>query len=244
MTQENRPSPQFKPLYEQVKELIIERIVEGVWKPGEVLPSEFQLADRLNVSQGTVRKALNTLTEENVVFRRQGVGTFVSKHTLQEMLFHFFRFKHNNGESDTLPSADIIDIQILEAEPKVAQALHLTTTDKVIRLHRVRIIHNEPCIRELIYLPHRYFGDLHLEETLPHALYNFYQNTFNISIRNAVDSITAVLSDEIDAQMLSIDVGQPLLEVERVATALDGRLVEYSISRAHSSNMHYEVKIT
>ncbi|MCZ2722643.1 GntR family transcriptional regulator [Marinomonas sp. 15G1-11] len=244
MTQENRPSPQFKPLYEQVKELIIERIVGGVWKPGEVLPSEFQLADMLNVSQGTVRKALNTLTEENVVFRRQGVGTFVSKHTLQEMLFHFFRFKHHLGESADLPTADIIDLQIMGAEPKVALALNLASDDKVIRLHRVRIINGDPCIRELIYLPHHYFGDLHLEAALPHALYNFYQNTFNITIHNAVDSITADLSNATDAKLLNIEVGQPLLEVARVATALDGRLVEYSISRAHSKNLHYEVKIT
>ncbi|MFT2110434.1 GntR family transcriptional regulator [Marinomonas sp. 2405UD68-3] len=244
MTQKNRLSPQFKPLYEQVKELIIERIVGGIWKPGEVLPSEFQLADMLEVSQGTVRKALNTLTEENIVFRRQGVGTFVSNHTLQEMLFHFFRFKHDCGEGSELPTANLIDIQLLDATPTIANALELKKDTRVIQLHRVRIINDEPCIRELIYLPYHYFGDLHLESTLPHALYNFYQNTFNISIRNAVDSIKAVLSNAIDAELLEVEENQPLLEVARIATALDGRRVEYSISRAHSANMHYEVKIT
>ena len=84
------PSLAFQPLYQQVAEYIKQLIVERRWQPGEMLPSEFKLADEFNVSQGTVRKALTLLTDTKIVTRRQGVGTFVSEHTAQDALFRFF----------------------------------------------------------------------------------------------------------------------------------------------------------
>lgn len=87
------PSLAFQPLYQQVAEYIKQLIVERRWQPGEMLPSEFKLADEFNVSQGTVRKALTLLTDTKIVNRRQGVGTFVSEHTAQDALFRFFHCK-------------------------------------------------------------------------------------------------------------------------------------------------------
>ena len=67
---------------------MIQRVVSGDWKPGELLPSEMKLAVEYHVSQGTVRKALDELTAENVVVRRQGRGTFVAEHDDHRALFH------------------------------------------------------------------------------------------------------------------------------------------------------------
>src|SRR5919205_918574 len=66
----------YRPLYRQVRELLVRRLAEGVWQPGQLLPSEGQLAAELGVSQGTVRKALDSLTAERLLVRRQGRGTF------------------------------------------------------------------------------------------------------------------------------------------------------------------------
>ena len=75
-----RETSSHKPLYQQVDNIIRRRLIDGVWEPGDALPSEMQLASELNVSQGTVRKALNDMVAENLLFRRQGLGTFVSEH--------------------------------------------------------------------------------------------------------------------------------------------------------------------
>ena len=50
----------YRPLYRQVRALLVRRLAEGVWQPGQLLPSEGQLAAELGVSQGTVREALDT----------------------------------------------------------------------------------------------------------------------------------------------------------------------------------------
>ena len=242
-TSTSQPSQTFKPLYKQVQELITERIIEGSWKPGEILPSEFQLADLLGVSQGTVRKALNALTEDNVLFRRQGVGTFVSEHTLQKMMFHFFHFKSDNGDIPELPYAQLLETQLITPDEHLRTVFDLTSDEKVIEIHRVRSINNTASIRELIYLPHRYFADLHKEEKLPHSLYHYYQQHFNITVHKATDRLKAVLADDQDQSVLNIAAGQPLLEVIRTARALDGRTVEYRISRANSEDLHYLVEL-
>jgi GntR family transcriptional regulator len=239
---DKKPGPHFQPLYQQVQQLITERIVEGEWKPGEMLPSEFQLADLLGVSQGTVRKALNALTEERVVFRRQGVGTFVSEHTLQKLLFHFFHFTDDDGVAE-FPNAELKDISLTDADDEVAQALDITPGSRVLRIHRVRTLNERPSIRELIYLAYKDFGDLHKEASLPHSLYHFYQKAFNITVHKAADRLKATLANAEDAEQLSVEIGHPLLQVSRVARALDGRIVEYRVSRANSDHLHYLVEL-
>ena len=65
-------TPAFSPLYQQIKGLILQSMQSGEWKPGEMIPSEMDLAARYRVSQGTVRKAIDELSADNLVVRRQG----------------------------------------------------------------------------------------------------------------------------------------------------------------------------
>ena len=74
-------TPGRGPLYRQIREWIVARIVHGDWRPGDILPSEIKLAAEFGVSQGTVRKAVDALVAENLVIRHQGKGTYVTVHT-------------------------------------------------------------------------------------------------------------------------------------------------------------------
>src|SRR5437763_9472601 len=82
-------SPTFSPLYQQIKALITQSLQSGEWKPGELIPSEVELAGRYKVSQGTVRKAIDELAAEQLVVRRQGKGTFVGSHKEDRTHFRF-----------------------------------------------------------------------------------------------------------------------------------------------------------
>src|SRR4029077_10636831 len=79
-----------RPLYAKVREQLVERIRSGVWKPGQLIPSEFEIAAEFGVSQGTARKAISALAAERLVMRQQGRGTFVVEHTPAHVLFRFF----------------------------------------------------------------------------------------------------------------------------------------------------------
>src|SRR5687767_15882712 len=90
--------PARRPLYEQIKILLTNSLVAGEWKPGEAIPSEMELAERYHVSQGTVRKAIDALAAENILFRRQGKGTFVASHSEPAYQYRFLRMKPDAGE--------------------------------------------------------------------------------------------------------------------------------------------------
>ncbi|MCX7221347.1 MAG: GntR family transcriptional regulator, partial [Burkholderiales bacterium] len=88
----------FSPLYQQIKALLVQALDAGEWKPGESIPSEIELASRFQVSQGTVRKAVDELAAEHLLTRRQGKGTFVSTHQEPRVRFRFLRLALNEGE--------------------------------------------------------------------------------------------------------------------------------------------------
>ena len=86
-------TPAFSPLYQQIKTLILQSLQGGEWKPGDVIPSEQDLALRFKVSQGTVRKAIDELAADNLVVRRQGKGTFVATHAERHTQYRFLRLQ-------------------------------------------------------------------------------------------------------------------------------------------------------
>src|SRR4030065_402393 len=90
-------SPPFSPFYRQIKNLILQGLASGEWRPGEAIPSEAELAIRFNVSQGTVRKAIDEMAAENLVVRKQGKGTYVASHNDPRAFFRFLRVVPNEG---------------------------------------------------------------------------------------------------------------------------------------------------
>lgn len=236
------PSLAFQPLYQQVAEYIKQLVVERRWQPGEMLPSEFRLADEFKVSQGTVRKALNLLTDTKIVTRRQGVGTFVSEHTAQDALFRFFPLQAD-GKGAELPKAELLHIEQVSPNKSVQNALTITGKEKVTKLERRRILDNEFCMLETIYLPAKYFSGIHERKDIPHTLYHFYQTDFNQTVFKTRDSIKAVLASEDDAKLLQIEAGTALLLVTRVTESIDGKLIEYRESKCRSDLYHYQVEL-
>lgn len=238
----SHPGLAFQPLYKQVEEHVTQLIVEQRWKPGEMLPNEFQLASELNVSQGTVRKALNSLTAAKILNRRQGIGTFVSEHTGHHSLYRFFPLIAD-GKTPELPKAELLSVETQIATEQVSDALELEPSAKVIVLSRRRILNNEFCMAETIFLPHKYFAILEHQPEIPHTLYHFYQTQFNLTVRDTRDSIKAVLATEQDAQMLGIKAGEPLLQVTRITHSLNNKAIEFRLSRCRSDHYHYLVEL-
>src|ERR1700722_10678853 len=133
----------FLPLYAQVKDLIIRRIGSGEWQPGELIPNEFQLAAEFNVSQGTVRKALIKLEADKLIVRRQGRGTYVSRHTPQQALFQFFRMVDDRDQRLTPTSKPLTQKQ-QKASKEQASLLEIKVGEPVHVITRVRYFAEDP----------------------------------------------------------------------------------------------------
>jgi GntR family transcriptional regulator len=227
----------FCPLYRQVRDVIVKRIVDGVWRPGEALPSETDIATDLRVSQGTVRKALNELAEENFVVRRQGKGTFVARHDEERILFQFFKLTPDNGISE-FPDSRILSVTVESADAGTTEALSLRTGSRVVRIERLRSLAGRICILERIALPRALFPTIEKRD-LPNNLYELYRSLFGVTVVRARERLKAVTAVKRDAKLLGLPHGVPLLSIDRRAFAVDGRPIEQRLSLCHTDVLHY-----
>ncbi len=229
------------PLYTQIKDLLVARVTEGEWAPGDIIPSEIQLAQALSVSQGTVRKAITELVENNVLVRRQGRGTFVATHDGERALFHFFHIVNDSGVK-ILPECKTVSVRRRRASRQEASKLNLSRRAQVVCIERIRNLDNQPTIIETVVLPTELFADLGKPQAcdLPNTLYQLYETQFGITIHRAEEQLRAVAATDRDASLLGLEAGTPLLEIERTALTLDGTPVELRISRCSTSGHHYQ----
>lgn len=231
-------APTSRPLYVQVKELMMRRIIEGAWTPGMALPSEFQLADELGVSQGTVRKALDELSGENIVVRRQGRGTFVSAHDPHDSLFHFFHLVDADGARPQLESR-LVSCRRVKASRDESERLNIAAGEMVLRIARVRVLDGTPAVYERICLPAALFPGLGQDVEIPNELYSLYQGRYGVTVSRAIEHLRAAAADPTEAKAIGVEKGTPLLEIERLAVSLDGRPIEWRVSRCDTRRHRY-----
>jgi len=233
------PAPaDARPLYAKVREQLVARIRSGVWKPGQLIPSEFEIAAEFGVSQGTARKAIGALAAERLVMRQQGRGTFVVEHTPAHVLFRFFNMFDAAGKL-IIPDSRRTRPTAGRATSAEATALQLAPGAEVIRIDRVRTRAGIPFISETIRLPRELFADLAQIEELPNTLYDLFQKTYGILLVRTEDRLSATAADAETAGVLNLAPGTPLLRVDRTAFGLDDRPIEWRVSLCHLQGAHY-----
>jgi GntR family transcriptional regulator len=237
LTAESGASLGFRPLYRQVRELLVRRIAEGLWAPGQPIPSEPEIASELGVSQGTVRKALDEMAGENLVVRRQGRGTYVARHDDARILFQFFRIVPDSGAKE-FPDSRLTEVAAEDADDEAAAALAVPPGAAVVRLERVRSLAGEVCIAERIVVPASLFPGL-AERELPNNLYELYAAQFGIVIGGASEKLRAVAAGPREAEFLGVASGAPLLRIDRTAFSIDGKLAEWRVSWCRTERVHY-----
>ena len=238
--QPNTLSPTFSPLYQQIRELITNSLESGEWGPGDIIPSESELAERFGVSQGTVRKAIDEMAAGNLLVRRQGKGTFVATHDDPRSFFRFLRLAANDGQQLTLKSHPL-ECWRAKAGADVARILALDPGAAIIILRRVLKNGDEPAVFDEIFLPGELFADLSLDVLKSNAmsLYSLFESRYSVRMIRASERLRAVSADRLSAELLQVAEGSPLLQVERVAYTYGNKPVEWRRGVYSTQKYHY-----
>jgi GntR family transcriptional regulator len=234
-------SPSFQPLYVQIRALLEKSLDAGEWRPAECIPSESVLAARFGVSQGTVRKAIDTLAADNLVVRRQGKGTFVATHTEEKTsMFRFLRIRRNDGE-DEYPGSKLLDVRRGKASAETARLLDLKSGDPVVLLRRVLEFSGEPVVLDEITLPGALFKGLNRArvEAYRGSMYGFFETEFGVRMLKAQEKLRAIAADVASARILKVRPGEPLLSVDRVTLTYGDRPVEWRRGLCTTRHHHY-----
>jgi GntR family transcriptional regulator len=220
-------SPTFSPLYQQIKSLITQGLETGEWKPGEIIPSEVELAARYKVSQGTVRKAIDELAAGNLLVRRQGKGTFVATHNEDRLQFRFLRLLPEDGDLHPHVSR-LLECRRLRAPAEIARQLELKPADPVVCIKRLLQFDGETTVFDEIWLPGAVFRGLTAERLSDYKgpLYAMFETEFGTRMIRASEKIRAVGADATVAALLNVAPGTALLSVDRVSYTYGDRPVE------------------
>ena len=223
-------TPTFSPLYRQIKALLIQALEAGEWKPGLLIPSEFELAERFNVSQGTVRKAIDELAADHLLVRRQGKGTFVATHQDLRTQLRFLRLVPMSGKREKeRPESIPLECWRAKAGHEAARILGLEPGAPIIIVRRLLRFGGKPAVIDEIYLPGVLFEGLNLEllQSWKSSLYSLFENRFGVHMLRANESVRAVAADRSAAEALKVPEGKPLLSVERVTYSYGDKPVEW-----------------
>lgn len=235
----DRSSP--LPLYYQLRNAVLQQIENGTLAPGDTLPTERELIDRYRVSRITVRQALSSLMADGLLYRQRGLGTFVRKSRIEQELSTLTGFSEEMIARGLVPGARLISAEMAETDSAVAAKMQVEPGGRIFRLVRLRLANGEPMALDVNYLPAE-IGEQLLKENLEEALYTLFPK-MGVELDWADQAIQAAPADELVAQQLGIKKGAPVLLMERVVSATDGRVVEYSRTSYRADRYIYRVRL-
>lgn len=215
------------PLYVQIRETIRKEIQEGRLPVGSKLPAEDELAQQFNVSRMTMRRALNDLFEEGLLYRKQGLGTFVSQHQIDRDHTRLTNFFESAKEKGINAAIRVLIADIVPSHLKVANALGLEEGELVIRVKTLRVANDIPVSVVDHYVPYKLFPHLLDCDLEAGHLWDFLEG-FGFRIKAAVQTVYAREADAELSELLKIEPGEPILFKERTVYAEDGTPVEFT----------------
>ena len=224
------------PVYYQLKEDILKKIREGVWKVGQCIDSERELSENYGVSRMTIRQALGELVQEGILVREKGKGTFVCEPKVkQKDMMSFSEIIKRTGRT--------LETKVIEFN-KIPTPEDLTDTfsfEEVYKINRNRIVDGECIANEIVYIPSDYCGFIN-EEKLKGSLYNILEE-FGYSVEYSESSIKAVIMDETNKKIFGVEEQVPLLQINGKTINSDGKVLFVEEATYRSDKYILEVNI-
>lgn len=231
--------------YGKLAQALRDRILQGEWAPGEVIPAESTLAQSYGVALGTIRQALSLLVEDGVLQRRHGKGTFVTKGVDGASMMRFFRFRGLDDCSSITPHSHILNSRLRNASVQESRSFGVGQGAQILQLERLRSLDAEPCLLESIVLPLPLFGALADSDTneWEDLLYPMYQRRCGVVIQKTQDDLSFSQLNATQAKRLKLDVSHPCVLVERQAFDIAGRCVELRTTRGDAYAFKYTAQV-
>jgi GntR family transcriptional regulator len=216
-----------QPVYKKIQKAIRKRIESGQLAPGDMVPSERELAKTHNVSLMTARHALADLAREGMVERRHGSGTFVAPPKI-----HFNKlmsYTEQMASRGLAVRSRVVSCGILDDEPEIAARLSLPFNSHLCMLERVRQAADEPFALETCYLSADEFPALTGSNLERGSLFVTLEREYGVELAYADEEIDATAADLKTADLLTVPRGAPLLRIRQNIYTTRGKACIYVV---------------
>ena len=217
-----------KPLYEQIKDYILQGIHDDTYKANERIPSERDLSEQFGVSRLTVNKAVKELVREGWLYVQIGKGTFISDEPIDQQLETLTSFSEEMSRRGQDTTSRVLFAEIIEAGEWVARQLNIIPVVKVVCLRRVRLSGGRPVAVESSHVIASKCTDILEEHDFSYeSLYNVLRDDYHITLTHAEQVFEARAASVEEAKLLELQEGDPVLAISRVTFTANDQPVEF-----------------
>jgi GntR family transcriptional regulator len=215
------------PVYKRIQGAVRKRIDSSELKPGDLVPSERELARTHKVSLMTARHALAGLEREGIVERRRGAGTFVAAPKIHfNKLMSYTEHMSSRGLS---PRSRVLGAKLIEDEGEVAARLGLPATSALVKIERLRETGDDPFAMETVYLPAKEFSALVNAPLGRISLFGTLQHDYGVELAYADEEVDATAAEASIAELLGVPRGASVLRIRQVIYSTKGRATIYGV---------------
>ena len=227
--------------YQEVKQKITEDLVRGRYPMGQALPAERDLSKELDVSIGTLRKAVDELVAEGIVVRRQGRGTYVAEHDLKRLLYYFFHVVKHDVEKKVYPKVELVSLNSVIANKEEAAKLQIKEGSPVWRITNRLSLEGRCVMIDQITLDKKRFKNLTRTDFINRkgSIYQMYQAQYDQTVVRSSERLRAGLAGKQHAEWLGLTPESPVLIIRRVALGLQDDPIEWRTSTLNTNHHEY-----
>ncbi|WNJ95707.1 histidine utilization repressor [Vibrio ruber] len=201
------------PIYAKVKQAICRQIDTGEWQPDQRVPSESEMVKALNVSRMTVNRALRELTDEGVLLRQQGVGTFVARKKSHSALFEVHNIADEIASRGHRHHAELIEITLAKATMEEAMNLGVRTNHRIFRATILHFENDLPIQIEYRVVNAELAPDYDQQDFQHNGAYHYLMKVAPMT--EGEHLVEAVLASPAECALLQIDPSEPCLQIKR-----------------------------
>jgi GntR family transcriptional regulator len=198
--------------------------------PGDAIPSERQLSVDLGVSRLTVRAALDDLVREGYLVRRRGAGTFVSEPKVAKGVGTVSSFSDDMRERGMTPASRTLDLQVVPAGARLGRILHVSPSEPVAVIKRLRMADGEPMAIELLHVRQSLVPGLTASDLEENSFYDLLVARYAVEIVGGTQTVEPTVTNEEESAALGVPLHSPALLFERVTRSQAGDIVEFTSS--------------
>ena len=231
------------PKYLEIQNLLLQRIKNGDYQEGQLIPKEVDLAEQLNVSRPTVRHAIRNLVQAGYLERRKKRGTIVTQTKIKQQFTHVIESYNTEIQNNGLVAkTQVLNFSTEKVNDEVAEALTIKPNTEVYKLVRLRSADNKPVVFVITYLPIAQLPDLQKIDFTHHSLYSELAKA-GLEITHVSRKIEVHPATEEEAQLLETDIKAPIFYFHTIGFTKDHRALEYSIASYRGDLNYFMVEI-
>ncbi len=231
------------PRHSQISQWIRNQIDEGLFEPEEKLPSENELAKKFDVSRVTIRRALQSLESEDIIYRCQGLGSFVSDKRTPHNLVRLTDFNEDMDRAGLNASSEVHEFKVIEAPTWLQAPLQIEEGTKVLQIDRLRLGDGKPIAFDSTWLT-IFYGQLLSADTLKHStIYKILEDEYDIKVVRGTYRFTADIADKQLSAELNVEEGSPLLLIERSTYTIGNKPVYFQRRYYRTDKVMYEMTL-